>query len=113
MLVPFPAILVLPARALLGMPVPPMPGGLVIVAHGDAQEGSGDIRGGQGDPGAVVAGADIPSTIGKGVTLPVVLKDVARGSRRIVDGQLRNDRPFRWAREIDPDVHVHLRLGRP
>ena len=35
------------------------------------QEGCGDIRGGHGDPGAVVAGTHIPPARGKRVTLPL------------------------------------------
>ncbi len=42
---PIMTILVLPAGPLLGMPVPPMPGWLVIVAHGDRRRGAGTYAG--------------------------------------------------------------------
>ena len=109
--VPLTAIFVFPAGPLLGMPVAPALGRLVIVAHGDAQEGSRDVGGFHGDPGAGIAGADIPPATDEGVTLPVVLKDVGRRVGNVLDRQSGDDHPLWRPREIDADAHVHLRLG--
>ena len=107
--VPLMAVVVLPARWLLVTPFTPVTWRLVIVAHGDSKEWGRDVLGGHGNPGAMVPGADVPSTIGKDVALAVVLKDIGWRSGRVVHREAWDDHPLRRRGEIDSDVHVHLR----
>jgi hypothetical protein len=110
---PFASPLVTPSRRLLLLPLLPVPRGHAVIVHRHQQDGPGHELRGDDDPRAVVSGAHVPATIGKGPVLVAVEEEIGGGGRHVLDrSNLGDDDQLRGRREMDADVDVHLSVGR-